>query len=44
MLSNGANRRFDPDFHKLGSIVAEGKIGIPEFLRITGRDLRHCLS
>ncbi len=34
----GFNRRFDPTFRRVRDMVAEGKIGRPEILRITSRD------
>jgi len=34
----GFNRRFDPNFLKVREIVAEGKVGRPQVLRITSRD------
>ena len=37
-LQIGFNRRFDPNFRKLQSVVAGGKIGAPHLLRITSRD------
>ena len=37
-LQIGFNRRFDPNFRKVHSLVVEGKIGIPHILRITSRD------
>jgi myo-inositol 2-dehydrogenase / D-chiro-inositol 1-dehydrogenase len=37
-LQIGFNRRFDPNFSKVRSMVAEGKIGEPHILRITSRD------
>jgi myo-inositol 2-dehydrogenase/D-chiro-inositol 1-dehydrogenase len=37
-LMLGFNRRFDPDFSRVREIVAEGRIGRPEVLRITSRD------
>lgn len=37
-LQIGFNRRFDPNFHKIHDMVAEGKIGTPHILRITSRD------
>jgi len=37
-LQVGFNRRYDPNFHKIYSMVAEGKIGSPHILRITSRD------
>ena len=37
-LQVGFNRRFDPNFRKIRSLVVEGKIGTPQILRITSRD------
>ena len=37
-LQIGFNRRFDPNFSHVHSMVAEGKIGTPHILRITSRD------
>jgi myo-inositol 2-dehydrogenase/D-chiro-inositol 1-dehydrogenase len=37
-LQIGFNRRFDPNFRKVHEMVAAGKIGNPEILRITSRD------
>ena len=37
-LQIGFNRRFDPNFRKVRSMVAEGKIGDLHILRITSRD------
>ena len=37
-LQIGFNRRFDPNFHKIRQMVAEGKIGNLHILRITSRD------
>jgi len=37
-LQIGFNRRFDPNFHKVHTMVAEGKIGTPHLIRITSRD------
>ncbi|HSJ87551.1 MAG TPA: inositol 2-dehydrogenase [Anaerolineales bacterium] len=37
-LQIGFNRRFDPNFRKVQSMVAEGKIGTPHIIRITSRD------
>lgn len=34
----GFNRRFDPNFRKVRTMVAEGKIGKPQIIRITSRD------
>jgi len=34
----GFNRRFDPNFAKIKSLVSEGKIGDPQILKITSRD------
>lgn len=34
----GFNRRFDPTFRRVREMVAEGKVGRPEILRITSRD------
>lgn len=34
----GFNRRFDPNFAKIKALVAEGKIGDPQVLKITSRD------
>jgi myo-inositol 2-dehydrogenase/D-chiro-inositol 1-dehydrogenase len=37
-LQIGFNRRFDPNFRRVREMVAEGKIGEPQILRITSRD------
>ena len=37
-LMVGFNRRFDPNFAKVQSLVREGKIGEPHILKITSRD------
>ena len=37
-LQIGFNRRFDPNFRKVRTMVAEGKIGTPQIVRITSRD------
>jgi myo-inositol 2-dehydrogenase/D-chiro-inositol 1-dehydrogenase len=37
-LMLGFNRRFDPNFLKVKSLVNEGKIGDPHILKITSRD------
>lgn len=37
-LQVGFNRRFDPNFRKIRSIVRNGEIGQPHILRITSRD------
>ncbi len=37
-LQVGFNRRFDPNFKKVREMIAEGKIGTPQILRITSRD------
>jgi myo-inositol 2-dehydrogenase/D-chiro-inositol 1-dehydrogenase len=37
-LQIGFNRRFDPSFRKVHTMVAEGKIGAPHIIRITSRD------
>jgi myo-inositol 2-dehydrogenase / D-chiro-inositol 1-dehydrogenase len=37
-LQIGFNRRFDPNFRKIRSMIAEGKIGEPHIIRITSRD------
>ncbi|MFB3825594.1 MAG: inositol 2-dehydrogenase [Bryobacteraceae bacterium] len=37
-LMVGFNRRFDPNFLKVREMVAAGKIGAPQVLRITSRD------
>jgi myo-inositol 2-dehydrogenase/D-chiro-inositol 1-dehydrogenase len=37
-LQIGFNRRFDPNFRKVRSMVAEGRIGTPQIIRITSRD------
>lgn len=34
----GFNRRFDPNFRRVRELVAEGRVGQPEILRITSRD------
>ena len=37
-LQIGFNRRFDPNFRKVRNMVAEGRIGTPQIIRITSRD------
>ena len=37
-LQIGFNRRFDPNFRKIRTMVAEGKVGTPHIIRITSRD------
>ena len=37
-LQIGFNRRFDANFRKVHQMVAEGKVGQPQILRITSRD------
>jgi myo-inositol 2-dehydrogenase/D-chiro-inositol 1-dehydrogenase len=37
-LQVGFNRRFDPNFKRARDLVAEGRIGKPEIVRITSRD------
>ena len=37
-LQIGFNRRFDPSFRRVRTMIAEGKIGVPHILRITSRD------
>jgi myo-inositol 2-dehydrogenase/D-chiro-inositol 1-dehydrogenase len=37
-LQIGFNRRFDPNFRKVRTMIAEGKIGKPHIIRITSRD------
>jgi myo-inositol 2-dehydrogenase/D-chiro-inositol 1-dehydrogenase len=37
-LQVGFNRRFDPNFRKIRSLVQEGIIGTPHILKITSRD------
>lgn len=37
-LQIGFNRRFDPNFAHVRELVAQGKIGEPQILRITSRD------
>ncbi|MGD8835470.1 MAG: inositol 2-dehydrogenase [Desulfobacteraceae bacterium] len=37
-LQVGFNRRFDPNFKRARDLVAEGRIGAPEIVRITSRD------
>jgi myo-inositol 2-dehydrogenase / D-chiro-inositol 1-dehydrogenase len=37
-LMTGFNRRFDPNFLKVREMVASGKIGAPQILKITSRD------
>jgi myo-inositol 2-dehydrogenase/D-chiro-inositol 1-dehydrogenase len=37
-LQVGFNRRFDPSFAKVRELVAAGRIGVPQILRITSRD------
>jgi len=34
----GFNRRFDPNFRRVRDLVAEGRVGQPQLLRITSRD------
>ena len=34
----GFNRRFDPNFRKVRTMITEGKIGTPQIIRITSRD------
>jgi myo-inositol 2-dehydrogenase/D-chiro-inositol 1-dehydrogenase len=34
----GFNRRFDPNFEKIKSLITEGKIGDPQLVKITSRD------
>src|SRR5690349_7184530 len=34
----GFNRRFDPNFRKVQTMITEGKIGTPQIIRITSRD------
>jgi len=34
----GFNRRFDPNFQKIHSLVASGKVGEPHLIKITSRD------
>lgn len=34
----GFNRRFDPNFLKIKSLIDEGQIGLPRILKITSRD------
>jgi myo-inositol 2-dehydrogenase/D-chiro-inositol 1-dehydrogenase len=38
LLQIGFNRRFDPNFKKVREMVAAGKVGNPQILRITSRD------
>lgn len=38
LLQIGFNRRFDPNFKKVHEMVAAGKVGSPQILRITSRD------
>ncbi len=37
-LQIGFNRRFDPNFRRAQQLVADGKIGTPQLVRITSRD------
>jgi myo-inositol 2-dehydrogenase/D-chiro-inositol 1-dehydrogenase len=37
-LQIGFNRRFDPNFRKVRTMIAEGRIGTPHIIRITSRD------
>lgn len=37
-LQVGFNRRFDPGFRKAQQMIAEGRIGTPQVVRITSRD------
>lgn len=37
-LQVGFNRRFDPHFRRARELVAQGRIGTPEIVRITSRD------
>ena len=37
-LQVGFNRRFDPGFQRARELVAAGKIGVPQLLRISSRD------
>lgn len=37
-LQVGFNRRFDPHFKKIKTIVENGEIGTPHLLKITSRD------
>ncbi len=37
-LQIGFNRRFDPNFKRIKSLIESGKIGAPHILRITSRD------
>ncbi|WP_062234568.1 inositol 2-dehydrogenase [Fictibacillus sp. FJAT-27399] len=37
-LQVGFNRRFDPNFRKIRSLVQDGAVGAPHVLRITSRD------
>jgi len=37
-LQIGFNRRFDPNFRKVHTMIAEGRIGTPQIVRITSRD------
>ncbi|UAL53217.1 inositol 2-dehydrogenase [Bacillus sp. CMF21] len=37
-LQVGFNRRFDPNFRKIRTLVQQGEIGTPHVLRITSRD------
>jgi myo-inositol 2-dehydrogenase/D-chiro-inositol 1-dehydrogenase len=37
-LQLGFNRRFDPGFRRARALVAEGRIGTPQLVRITSRD------
>lgn len=37
-LQIGFNRRFDSNFRKVRTMIAEGKIGTPHIIRITSRD------
>jgi myo-inositol 2-dehydrogenase/D-chiro-inositol 1-dehydrogenase len=37
-LQIGFNRRFDPSFRKVRELIAAGRIGVPQLLRISSRD------
>jgi myo-inositol 2-dehydrogenase/D-chiro-inositol 1-dehydrogenase len=37
-LQVGFNRRFDPSFRKVRELIAAGRIGVPQLLRISSRD------
>ncbi|MDP1993112.1 MAG: inositol 2-dehydrogenase [Syntrophales bacterium] len=37
-LQVGFNRRFDPSFRKIRELIAAGRIGVPQLLRISSRD------